>query len=301
MPINAGFEYFNAEKEYLNAKTNSEKIRCLEAMIKVAPKHKSSENFLSELKKRLRKFQEKEEKSKKKGGGKKGIRKEGFQFVLVGFTNKGKSALLGKLTNARSLVADYLFTTKYTEIGTFNFDGVKAQVIDMPSIGSEYFDIGLVNTADCLLIVIEDFSEIKKIEDYLKRVIGKKIYVFNKSDKYDDMEKRKINSRIRSEKINGVLVSAENEDGLEDLRKRMFEEMDVIRVYTKEPGKPPAKDPVILKKGSTVKDVGECILKGFSQKVRESKVTGPSAKFPNQKVGLMHQVRDLDVVEFHTR
>ena len=154
MPINAGYEYINAEKEYLNAKTTSDRIRCLEEMIKVAPKHKSSENFLSELKKRLKKFQEKEKKESKKGGGKKGIKKEGFQFVLIGKTNKGKSSLLSKLTNARPFVAEHDFTTRQIEVGTFNYQNVKAQIIDMPSIGSEYFDIGIVNTADCLLVVV---------------------------------------------------------------------------------------------------------------------------------------------------
>ncbi len=270
-------------------------------MIKVAPKHKSSENFLSELKKRLRKFQEKEEKEKKKGGGKKGIRKEGYQFVLVGKTNSGKSNLLGKLTNAFSLVADYSFSTKEPVLGTFNFQGVKAQVVDMPSIGSEHFDIGLINTGDCLLIVIERFEDIKEIEGFLRRAYGKKIYVFNKSDKYDELEKRKIISRIKSEKVNGIFVSAETGEGIDELKRKMFLEMDIIRIYTKEPGKQASKDPVVLKKGATVREVAESILKGFSLRVKGSKVTGPSAKFPNQKVGLTHVLRDLDIVEFNTR
>jgi|SRR3989344_3664936 len=300
MPINAGYEYINAEKEYLNAKTLSDRIRCLEDMIRAAPRHKGSENLLSELKKRLKKFQEQEDKTKKKGGGKKGIRKEGYQFVLIGKSNSGKSSILGKLTNAFSLITDYSFSTKEPILGTFNFQGVKAQVVDMPSIGSEYFDMGLINTADCLLIVIERFEDIKEIGELLHRAFGKRIYVFNKADRYDEMEKRKIISRIKSEKINGVLVSAENGQGIEELKRKMFEEMDVIRVYTKEPGKQVTKEPVVLKKGATIKEVAESILKGFSLRVKESKITGPSAKFSNQKVGLTHIMKDLDVVEFHT-
>src|SRR3989344_9626904 len=112
MPINASYEYINAEKEYLNAKTLNERIRCLEEMIRVAPRHKGSENLLSELKRRLRKFQEKEEKESKKGRGKKGIKKEGFQFVFIGKTNKGKSSLLAKLTNAKPFIADYEYSTR---------------------------------------------------------------------------------------------------------------------------------------------------------------------------------------------
>ena len=98
-----------------------------------------------------------------------------------------------------------------------------------------------------------------------------------------------------------MLVSALTGEGIDELKKKMFMEMGVIRVYTKEPGKQPAGDPVVLPKGSIVKDVAESILKGFSARVKETRVTGPSGKFPNQKVGLTHGVKDLDIVEFHTR
>ena len=52
---------------------------------------------------------------------------------------------------------------------------------------------------------------------------------------------------------------------------------------------------------STLKNVAEKILKGFSEKVRETKIWGPSSKFPGQKIGLKHKLKDLDVVEFRTR
>ena len=74
MPINAGHEYFEAEKKYLAAQTLEEKIAALRELIKTAPKHKSSENLLAELKTRLKKFIEKSEKSASVGKGKKGIR-----------------------------------------------------------------------------------------------------------------------------------------------------------------------------------------------------------------------------------
>ena len=54
-------------------------------------------------------------------------------------------------------------------------------------------------------------------------------------------------------------------------------------------------------KNAIVKDVAEKILKGFSNKVVETKIWGPSSKFPGQKVGLNHKLIDLDVVEFKTR
>ena len=69
----------------------------------------------------------------------------------------------------------------------------------------------------------------------------------------------------------------------------------------KEPGKSVKSEPMVLKQGSTVCDVAEGIFKGFSRTVVETRVTGPSGKFSNQRVGMGHEVKDKDVVEFHTR
>jgi len=301
MPINAHPEYFNAEKKYLEAKTLDEKIFYLEEMISKAPKHKGSENLLKELRTRLKKLQEKEEKSKKKKTGTKGIKKEGFQFVLIGFPNTGKSSLLAKLTNARPTITEHAFSTLQPELGTFEFQGIKAQIIDQPSLGNENFDIGLANNADCLIYVIQNFEEIEKISALVPRARGKKIIVFNKSDLLEETIKRKLEATIKSRRINGLLVSTLTEENIPELKQKLFEETGLIRVYMKEPGKPPSSIPMILQTNSTVKDVAEKILKGFSSKVKETRITGPSSKFPNQKVGLSHIVKDKDVVEFHTR
>ena len=233
-------------------------------------------------------------------GSKKGIRKEGFLFVLVGKTNSGKSLLHSGLTNAKSLVADYFFTTKKPEVGMFDHFGVKAQVIDLPAVGCENFDYGILNTADCLIFVVEKLSDIDELEDYCKRSTKGRIVVINKADLYLSEEIRKMKERIKSKRINGILVSAATGIGIDELKNRMFGKMDVVRVYTKEPGKNKTKDPIVLKKGSKVRDVAEGIWKGFSKTVRETRLTGPSSKFPNQKVGMNHELRDMDVVEFHT-
>ena len=65
MPVNATPEYVTAEQEFLLAQTPEEKIEKLKKMISLAPKHKSSENLLANLKTRLKKLLEKQEKNKK--------------------------------------------------------------------------------------------------------------------------------------------------------------------------------------------------------------------------------------------
>jgi len=137
MPINASHEYFTAEKEYLDAQTLDEKIEKLQELIKAAPKHKSSENLLKELTTRLKKFLQKQDKGKSSGkSGKKGIRKENFQCALVGLPNTGKSSILSKITNAKPKISPHQFSTSFPEIGTMDYQGIKAQIVDLPSIGS---------------------------------------------------------------------------------------------------------------------------------------------------------------------
>lgn len=302
MPINASPEYYAAEKAYLEAQTLEDRITTLEEVIRKAPKHKSSENLLKELKTRLKKLKEKQEKSKKSGkSSRKAIKKEGFQCAILGLPSTGKSSLLAKLTNARPLIASYAFTTKRPEVGTMDYEGVKAQIIDLPAIGSENFDQGLINSADCLIIVIESLSDLDKILPYLSKSQGQKIIVINKSDLLSDEQQRKLEAMIKSKKIPAILISTTTNHNIDILKRKIFEKMHVIRIYTKEPGKPATHEPIVLPENSKVKDVAESILKGFSLKIRETRLTGPSSKFPNQRVGLFHICKDKDIVEFHTK
>ena len=301
MPINAGYEYMNAEKKYGEAQTLEERIVALEEMIKTAPKHKGSENLLSELRTRLKKFLEKKEKNKKTGKGKAGIKKEGYQVALVGLANSGKSSLLSVMTNARPKISEHAFSTKEPMLGTMDYEGVKAQMVDVPSIGSSGFDIGVVNNADCLLLVVDKIEDIAEVEKHLNKSVGMKINVIMKVDLLGNEGRRKLEERCRAKRLNGVFFSAITKEGTRELGKRIFDNMNVIRVYMKEPGKKATNIPAVLKEGSNVKDAAEGILKGFYLRVKETKVTGPSAKFANQKVGLQHVLKDRDVIEFHTR
>ena len=85
MPINAHPDYIAAEGEYLKAETLEEKIDKLKVMISLAPGHKGAENLRAQLRSRLKKFQEQQDKQKKSGKSSKvGIRKDEMQnFVIL--------------------------------------------------------------------------------------------------------------------------------------------------------------------------------------------------------------------------
>ncbi len=301
MPINAGYEYVNAEKAYLEAKTPDDKIRCLEEMIRTAPKHKGSENLVAGLRLRMKKFKEAQEKNKKVGkSSHQSVKKEGFQVALLGPPNSGKSSLLAALTNAKPKISENPFTTYAPELGTMNHLGVKAQIVDLPSIGSESFDMGIINTADLIILVLESLSELASISSLLSRSTGKRLIVISKSDLFTEEKMRKLQETVKSKKLNAVIVSSIFGDNINLLKEKIFLSMNAIRVYTKEPGKSPSNQPILLPENSMVKVAAEAIYKGFSAKIRETRITGPSSKFSNQKVGLSHILKDKDIVEFHT-
>jgi ribosome-interacting GTPase 1 len=299
MPVNASPHYERAETEYLNAATTEQKIRCLKKMITLAPKHKGSENLLRQLRTRLKKLKYTKEKESKSGKTTfRGIKKEELQAVIVGKTNSGKSSLLKSLTNAEPKISEIKFTTTKPEIGMLNYAGTQIQLIENPAIDSEYYDKGLSNTADTILIVVDKLNQIGEIEPLLGKIRGKKIIIFNNKNNSDE---RKISATLASKKYNFAIVNLKKESGIEELKEKIFQSFDKIRVYTKEPGKEKSAKPIILKPDSTIYDLAEKILKSFSKNVTEARIWGPSSKFPGQKVGFNHELKDMDVVEFKTK
>jgi len=300
MPINAHPEYLQAEKEYHEASSDEERLLALEQMIRWIPKHKGAESLRENIKRRYKKLKQELAKKSKKKKSRKGIKKEDLQAVIMGLTNSGKSSILKAITNANPKIASYGFSTNQPEVGTLNYQDCNIQIIDLPPIASPNFDKGIVNNADTLLIVVEKINEIKSIFESIKNKNAKKIIIFNKIDLHDESTKRKISETLRSKRYNFILTSTITNQGLEDLKEKILKSFNMIRVYTRQPGKKEDNFPVVLHPNSTLKDVAEKVLHGYSTKVKYAKVWGPSAKFLGQRIGLKHIVKDKDIVEFFT-
>jgi len=303
MPTNVDYKYSAAEARYLAAQTDEEKIAALEEMMRTMPTHKSGEAMRKNIRTRYKKLKQKlaKEKARKKSQGKKtGIKKEDMQAAIIGPTNTGKSSLLAVLTNATPEIGSYNYTTKFPVLGTLHYQGTKIQLIDLPAIENELCDLGLVNTADTLIIVVDNIEQIKPVEQFLGKASKVRIIIFNKIDLLDKTQKRKTEATLKSKKYNFQMVSCKTKENLKELTKKIFKSFGKIRIYTKEPGKKHDDEPVILPKDSIVKDVARKILHS-SLKIKEIRITGPSSKFPNQKVSPEHKLKDKDIIEFHTK
>ena len=134
------------------------------------------------------------------------------------------------------------------------------------------------------------------------RLYKPSIIVINKADL--DLKEALTKGRLLKKMnpdIPVIVASAKWRKGFEKLGEILFNELELIRIYTKQPNGQVSDKPLILKKGSTVLDVAKSIHKKFVENFLYAKIWGPSAKYPGERVGLDHILHDGDIVEIHIR
>jgi ribosome-interacting GTPase 1 len=95
------------------------------------------------------------------------------------------------------------------------------------------------------------------------------------------------------------VIASENGTGLEDLRTAMYRFLNVIRVYTKKPGKPPDMDsPFTCPEGSTLLELATLVHRDFGDQLKSARIWGTGV-FDGQTVTRDHVLHDKDIVELH--
>lgn len=163
--------------------TIEDKIRETEEEIQKTPYNKATQHHIGKLKAKL--AQLREEMIKKASSGGKGfgfaVKKSGHAtIVLVGFPSVGKSTLLNQITDAKSKVASYEFTTVDVIPGLMDYNGAKIQVLDIPGIisgassgrGRGRKILSVARNANLILILIDilNFRHLETIEKELYNV-----------------------------------------------------------------------------------------------------------------------------------
>ena len=325
MPANLPPDYFEAEKQYREAKTNKEKISCLEKMLTLMPKHKGTDKLRADIRRRISRL--KDPAVKKKGATRHEsvfhIDKEGAGMaVVIGAANTGKSSVVDIMTNASPEVADYPNTTWQPTPGMMPVDDIQIQLIDTPPLDREYIEpdlLDLIRRADLVLLVVnlhtDPVDELLKIVDLLDeyRIVPMRfkenytdqhgiifipfLVLANKYDDHSTDENFEIFRELLEDDWPMIPVSTITGRNLEKMKRLVIERLDIIRVYSKAPGKEPDRTaPFTLKRGSTVEDFAGKVHQDFVQKLKTARLWGESV-FDGQMVQRDHVLEDGDVVE----
>ncbi len=162
--------------------------------------------------------------------------------VIAGHPNVGKSTLLRALTNAKPEVASYPFTTKGINVGQFEEHYLRYQVIDTPGLLDRPLSernevekqaiLALKHLGD-VIVYIFDPSE------YCGFPVEEQVHLFeeiynefgefpfivaiNKVEVADEEKVRAVEEFVKAKGLEPVRISALNEEGLEELKKRIIE------------------------------------------------------------------------------
>ncbi len=200
-------KFKNKALNYRNMK-REEELKALEGELIKTKYNKRTERAIGILKAKiatLRETIDKERQKSKRHGKGFSIKKTGdATVVLVGFPSVGKSTLLNLLTNAKSKIASYDFTTIDSIPGIMNYEGAKIRIVDIPGIiigaasgsGRGREVLSAVRVADLIIIVLtpDNYKILKQITHELESVGIR-------------LNKRKKDIRIKKKPFGGISIA----------------------------------------------------------------------------------------------
>jgi ribosome-interacting GTPase 1 len=243
--------------------------------------------------------------------------------AVIGAPNAGKSSLVCALTGATARVGEYPFTTQLPQPAMMPFEDIQVQLVDLPAVSpgaTPSWLRGLVPQADLLLLVIDldtdPTAELQSLEGELANlhvtphsparatgddqvrpgqpalVVGTKLDLPAASDGADLLQLE------LADRLPLLPTSAISGAGLDELRGRIVQALEIVRVYAKRPGQPPdLSRPFVLRRGSTVEDLAELIHHELREKLHYAVRCVPGAA--PLRVGHQYQLADRDVIELH--
>lgn len=325
MPTNLPPQYYDAEEEFRAATDPQEKIRLLEELISTVPKHKGTDKLRADLRRKLSRMRASERAGPKAARHESPYRveREGAgQGVVCGPANTGKSSLVRALTNAEPDVEPYPFSTWGPTPGMVKIENIQVQLIDTPALDRDFVEpdhIDLIRRADLAVVVLDiqgfPLEQLEWTASFLAEhrivpegpegpasVDGRAtrlpfLIVVNKVDGPAQDEDFEVFQQLLDAPWRCVPASAQTGRNLEEIRWSIFESLDIIRVYSKAPGREPdLQEPFVLPQGSTVEAFAGRVHQDFVKKLKSARIWG-SGEFEGQLVARDHLLKDGDVVE----
>lgn len=153
------------------------------------------------------------------------------------------------------------------------------------------------------IVKIKGKVRLEDIEDSLfsSTIYKPALIVANKVDAPGAEEKlQQLKTMLKDAALPLVAISCHTKQGLDVLGEHIFEMLNIIRVYTKEPDeKAPSPKPIVVKKGTTAIEIAKELHSSLYKKFQYGRIWGTSVKYAGQKVGSNHLLEDGDILEIH--
>lgn len=324
MPANLTPDYERAEQRYRAASTDDERLEALREMFATIPKHKGTEKLQADLKRKISQLRKAAARKPAKGTDLFHVPRAGAgQVVLVGPPNSGKSQIVGKTTHAPVRVAEYPFSTPLPVPGMAHYQDVPIELVDTPPVTADHIPGGLLGTirnSDIIAIVIDASGDPLEEAEMVIGLLQSRGLVLrsaphNQLDPSDPNQHvailvaNKVDAapaetipalrELYKNRIEVCPVSAQTGEGLDRLLEWIWQLLCLVRVYTKQPGKPADMTrPFTLEIGSTVEELAREIHQELPQRMTFARIWG-DGRFAGQQVHRTEVLHDRDVVEIH--
>ncbi|MDA0755869.1 MAG: GTP-binding protein [Crenarchaeota archaeon] len=145
-------------------------------------------------------------------------------------------------------------------------------------------------------VVIKEDIESEQLIDFINgnKTYAKGITILNKIDLVDEKFIKDVSKKLKTDFIP---TSADSNKNINQLKERIYNELQFIRVYLRpKGGEADFKEPLIIREGNTVADVCNKLHRNMKEDFRFGLVWGKSVKFGGQRVSLDHVLIDEDVL-----
>ncbi len=178
---------------------------------------------------------------------------------------------------------------------TVSFTAAQTKGLSEDLVKDMLHEYGVVN-AD--VVVRQDATP----DELLDVITGNRVYIpafiaMNKVDSQDAGFVRESIASMQKRAWKVVPMAASKGYGLDRVKDEIYTALGFISVFLKpQGGEADMEEPLVVKGGSSVADVCDTLHRDFKRKFRYGIVTGKSAKFENQNVGLEHILADGDIL-----
>ena len=208
------------------------------------------------------------------------------------------NAILGELDKARIRLNKEKTAVRvertgmggYMIYGIHNYEGTKEEII-------EYLQDRRVNN---VIIRFQKPSTFQQIADALDSSVAyvRAMVIATKGDLPGSVAKFQELKQKYGDRFDMVPISAVGADNLDAMKHAMYEHLDILRVYTKVPGKEREKKPIVLPEGSVVEDAASKVHKElFVERFRAAIILRDDDKIKRRQVGLNYPLKDGDVLQ----